>query len=282
MTSSLTEKGDSQQFVITLLAIFGRQYGGDLWSGGLVRLLTEAGYSTLAARAALNRLVTRELLSPTRRGRFVYYSITPRCLEILADGDRRLFSLGERADWDGSWTTIVHSIPESRTVARNRLARRLRFLGFRPVQDAIWLSPNIRDREIHGLAVSLGVEGQIAVIVGTSPSDLSVDHLVDRTWDLDSLCEEYERFDARFSAYVSEDRRKSRVVDEREAFLIRAAAAHTFRQFALLDPDVPDRLLPHPRVRHAATDTFKIIMVRLEEPGARFFEKTMKTPSPVA
>lgn len=281
MGEALTDGGDSQQFVITLLAIFGRQHARDVWSGGLVRLLNEAGYSALAARAALNRLVARDLLAPVREGRLVYYSITPRCSDALAEGDRRLFSLGERADWDGSWTTVLHTIPESLTVERNRLARRLRFLGFRPVQDSIWLSPNSRDREVHTLAVSLGIEGQVAALVGMSPSDLSVDRLVDRTWELDNLCEKYQDFDLRFSRYAPRTSRGSRrieVSDDREAFLVRSAAAHRFWQFAPLDPGVPDSLLTRPAARHAAADTFKTIMIGLEEPGRRFFDGAMSPP----
>src|SRR3954451_13782169 len=108
MENSQTDRGDSQEFVMTLLAIFGRQHGRALWSGGLVRLLNEAGYSTLAARAALNRLVGRHLLERVRTGRFVHYEITPRCADLLAEGDRRLFTLGDRTEWDGTWTTVWH------------------------------------------------------------------------------------------------------------------------------------------------------------------------------
>ncbi|GAA5140322.1 PaaX family transcriptional regulator [Pseudonocardia adelaidensis] len=206
--------------------------------------MNEVGYSTLAARAALNRLVGRNLLGRVRTGRHVYYEITPRCAELLAEGDRRLFTLGSRAEWDGTWTTVWHALPESRTLERNRLARRLRFLGFRPLQDSIWLSPHTRDREVHGVAVSIGVADRVGVLVGTSPVDSPLDHLVERAWDVEGLCARYEQFVAEFGDVVPPGSGGSDA--DRAAFLVRVRAAHAFRQFAVLDPEVPDRLLPRP------------------------------------
>ena len=273
MDNSQTDRGASQEFVMTLLAIFGRQHGRPLWSGGLVRLLNEAGYSTLAARAALNRLVGRDLLERVRQGRLVSYDITPRCAELLAEGDRRLFTLGDHTEWDGTWTTVWHALPESQSLERNRLARRLRFLGFRPVQDSIWLSPNTRDREVHSVAVSIGVADQIGVLVGTSPADLPIDHLAERTWDVQGLCAQYEQFAAEY-ADSPPDTPNAPATDQ-DAFLIRARAAYDFRQFAFLDPEVPDRLLPNPSARRAAAEAFRRVMTELERPARRHFDNVM-------
>ena len=272
METDRTDRGDSQEFVITLLAIFGRQHGNHLWSGGLVRLLGDAGYSTLAARAALNRLVGRDLLERVRDGRFVYYEITLRCDELLAEGDRRLFALGDRADWDGAWTMVWHTLPESRSLERNRLARRLRFLGFRPMQDSIWLSPNARDQEVRGVAAGVGVADEIGVLVGTSPTDMPVDRLIERTWDLEGLCAEYERFADRFGSLAAGD---SGPGSDKEAFLVRARAAHAFRQLAYLDPEVPDRLLPRPAERRRSAGTFRQILADLDLPARRHFDEAM-------
>src|ERR671935_33975 len=65
-----------------------------IWSGGLVTLLEEFGFSTGAARVALNRLVARDLLAPAKKGRLVHYTLTPRTIAVLAEGDRRIFTLG--------------------------------------------------------------------------------------------------------------------------------------------------------------------------------------------
>lgn len=278
--SIASDHGDSQEFVMTLLAIFGRQFEHELWSGGLVRLLADAGYSNLAARAALHRLVARDLLHRTRSGRHTYYTITERCADALAEGDRRLFSLGERPSWDGSWTIAVNTIPDTQPIERNRLGRRLRFLGFRPIQDAIWLSPNTREAELRAVATALGVHGQVAVLVGTSPGDLAVSRIVEQAWDLDGLCDRYQQFADQFSRCSNPHGRKwsaTTSISDPEAFLIRATAAHSFRQFALLDPEVPDELLPRPATRHRAAHAFKTMMADLQEPGSRYFAQVMRS-----
>jgi phenylacetic acid degradation operon negative regulatory protein len=74
-----------QDLVLTLLGAHHvpREHG-TVWSGGLVRLLAEFGFSEGAARVALSRLVARDLLAPAKRGRHVHYTLTPRTLTVLA------------------------------------------------------------------------------------------------------------------------------------------------------------------------------------------------------
>lgn len=120
----------------------------------MVELLQGFGFSTGAGRVAMLRLVRRGLLDRVREGRIVYYALTPRGDYLLAEGDRRIFSLGLEIDWDATWTVPWHSIPEERRVDRSRLGRRLRFLGFGSVQDGTWISPHNREQEVLELVAS--------------------------------------------------------------------------------------------------------------------------------
>ena len=58
-----------QDLVVTLLGTYVRPYGDMVWSGGLVMLLGEFGFSQGAARVALTRLVRRGLIGRVRSGR---------------------------------------------------------------------------------------------------------------------------------------------------------------------------------------------------------------------
>src|SRR5215471_14073298 len=87
-----------QDLVITLLGTYVRPFGDTVWSGGLVALLEELGFSHGAARVALTRLVRRGLLGRVRSGRLVHYRLTPRCDRLLAEGDGRIFLLGNPRD----------------------------------------------------------------------------------------------------------------------------------------------------------------------------------------
>src|ERR1700678_1146238 len=121
-----------------VLTIFGSDIrrGQAVWSGGMVKLLEGFGFTSGAARAALSRLVNRDLLARTRRGRLAFYSATPRAEAAFAHGDRRIFSFGRTEPAVPQWTVLWHAIPEAERVARSRFAGQLRFLGFGSVQDA--------------------------------------------------------------------------------------------------------------------------------------------------
>jgi DNA-binding MarR family transcriptional regulator len=155
-----------QDLVITLLGAYVHPHQRTVWSGGLVTLLDEFGFSTGAARVALTRLVRRELLTRQRDGRLVHYALTPRAEALLDEGDRRIFSLGRAPHRADTWTVLWHSVPEERRLERSRLARRLRFLGFGSVQDGTWISPHDREREVAALLAELGLTEQAGVLRG--------------------------------------------------------------------------------------------------------------------
>ena len=124
-----------QELVLDLLGWYVRPAGGHVWSGGLVRLLGELGFSTPATRIALGRLVRRGLLAPAKDGRLVHYDFTPRLETLLAEGTRRIDSFALDEPWDGLWTVLWYAIPEEQKAAGRRLAPRLRFHGFGSPQE---------------------------------------------------------------------------------------------------------------------------------------------------
>jgi phenylacetic acid degradation operon negative regulatory protein len=273
MVTSPTIAGEAvqpQDLAITLLGAFVRPQPRAVWSGGMVQLLEEFGFSTTAARAALSRLVRRGLLHRLRRGRLVFYEITERCDELLEEGDRRIFSLGRSDGWDGSWTVVWHSIPQERRLQRARFGRRLRFLGFGSVQDGTWISPSNREREVHAIVEELDVAGDVGVLIGRPAADLHIDQLIKRGWDLAALDERYSRFVAEF-----EPHRKPAPASlgEREAFMARTSLVHAFRQFPFMDPGLPDELMPSKEIRRQAVASFHDVYAGLREPAQRYFER---------
>jgi phenylacetic acid degradation operon negative regulatory protein len=261
-----------QDLVITLLGTYVRPFGDTVWSGGLVSLLGEFGFSHGAARVALTRLVRRGLISRVRSGRLVHYRVTPRCDRLLAEGDGRIFLLGNPRDDGGTWTVLWHQIPEDRRLERSRLARRLRFLGFGSVQDSVWVSPHDHAEEVNELLAELEVL-QFAAVFGARTdlgSSLGLATLVGRAWDLTGLAERYEGFVAEFSPYGSAAAR-SRLLDS-QAFMIRTRLVHLFRGFPFLDPELPEQLAPLGDARSRAVATFHELYAALAEPSQRHFD----------
>jgi phenylacetic acid degradation operon negative regulatory protein len=259
-----------QDLVITLLGTYVRPFGEMVWSGGLVALLAELGFSHGAARVALTRLVRRGLIARERSGRLVHYRVTARCDRLLAEGDGRIFSLGERRGAGDAWTVLWHQIPEDRRLDRSRLARRLRFLGFGSVQDSVWVSPHNHAGEVEELLAELGVAEFATLFLAQVGASSGLPAMVSRAWDLSGLASRYESFVAEFKPYTAV-RARSRLPDE-SAFLVRTRLVHLFRGFPFLDPELPEELAPLSRPRGRAVETFHLLYRELAPASQRHFE----------
>lgn len=258
-----------QDLVLTLLGAHQiPRDGGAVWSGGLVRLLGDFGFTEGAARVALNRLVARDLLARSKDGRHVHYMLTPRTRAVLAEGDERIFTLGERPRRETTWTVLWHSIPEERRLARTRLTSRLRFLGFGSVQDGTWLAPHDREQELAALLKELDVAEHAGVMLGRPATAVDFAAFVARVWDLRELAERYRAFVEHF---------RDRAVDgEREALLLRTRLVHTFREFPSLDPELPEDLVPAPEHRADALRLFHFLYPALAGSAQRYFDKVTR------
>jgi phenylacetic acid degradation operon negative regulatory protein len=279
----VSEPFQPQDLVVTLLGTYVRPFGDTVWSGGLVVLLGELGFSDGAARVALTRLVRRGLIARSRTGRLVHYRLTERCQRLLAEGDGRIFSLGVARAGGGSWTLLWHQIPEDRRLERSRLARRLRFLGFGSVQDSVWVSPHDHAGEVTRLLDELGVAAFATVFVSTLGGADGLPTLVARAWDLSGLVERYQAFQAEFSPYAS--RRARARLSDAAAFVVRTRLIHLFRGFPTLDPELPGELAPLARPRTRAVEMFHLLYRELAEPSQRHFDavtlsSAARTPAP--
>lgn len=259
-----------QDLVITLLGTYVRPFGSTVWSGGLVVLLAEFGFSQGAARVALTRLVRRGLITRVRSGRLVHYRITSRCERVLLEGDGRIFSLGDPRDGGGTWTLVWHQIPEDRRLERSRLARRLRFLGFGSAQDSVWVSPHDHFSEVVELLEELEVDEFATLFRAPVDAAAGLGAFVARAWDLSGLADRYDGFCSEFGAYLHG--RRVRRLGDLEAFVARTRLVHVFREFPVLDPELPEELAPLGHARARAVEIFHALYEGLAEPSQRHFD----------
>jgi phenylacetic acid degradation operon negative regulatory protein len=255
-----------QSLVVTLLGAYVYPDDRPVWSGGLVRLLGELGFSEGAARVALARLTRRELLERRREGRLVHYLITRRTAALLGEGERRIFALGREIRAPAKWTLVWHAIPEEGRLERARLSRRLRFLGFGSPQDGLWLAPHDRRREVAALLDELGVAGHATVLIARSARSAAAEPLVARAWDAAGLAARYRAFVEAFARYERDG------LGEPDAFLVRTRLAHAFRQFPSLDPELPDDVASTDGQRDRAVALFHALYESLAVPAQRHFD----------
>lgn len=247
-----------------------------VWAGGLVGLLSELGFSEGAARIALTRLVNRELLDRRRDGRHVCYLLSGRARAVLAEGDRRIFTLGRSTRGSEEWTTLWHSIPDGHRSAREVLVRRLKFLGFGSIQDGTWIAPRDRLSEVSRMLTELGVREHAGLLLGRPAGETDARNLMQRAWDLDGLAKAYARFSEEFEGYRSPRVRAE--LDDRASFAVRTRLVHRFRQFPFLDPELPESLVPPPARRATAVEVFHDLYEALAPAAQRHFDEVTSQP----
>jgi phenylacetic acid degradation operon negative regulatory protein len=263
-----------QSLLITLLSDYWLERSEHVPSAFLVRMLEEFDITPASTRAALSRLARRRLLNYSKQGRRTYYGLSARAAGVLISDVPHILGFGDPekyADWNGDWTFFAYSIPENQRKLRAALRARLRWAGFAPLYDGLWISPTGTAEQLGAVADELGIDAWTP-IVGTIPDVSST--LLDpvAAWDLDDLRTEYEQFIDRFSEV--QERARCGEVGSSEALVIRTDLMDAWCRFPPLDPDLPTKLLPDDWPRAQARSLFVDLYDQLG-PLAEFRVKQM-------
>jgi phenylacetic acid degradation operon negative regulatory protein len=248
------------RLLLTLLGDYWWQRTEPLPSAAVVALLAEFGVSDSASRAALSRLTRNGLLVTSRNGRRTYVQLSDRAANVLDDGARRIFSFGGRpTPWDGMWSLVAFSIPEEHRSARDELRKALRWLGFAPLYDGLWVSPRDHADEVIGRLADLGITTATAFRATALPLPAggpagAVADIPARAWDLSGLQQRYEEFTT--FARMLRDQTEAGQISVADALVARTRVMNEWRAFPALDPDLPDELLPPTWPRAAARELF--------------------------
>jgi phenylacetic acid degradation operon negative regulatory protein len=266
--------GSPQGLAVTLLADYSLRTRAWLPSAAIVALLTESHVTAGGARTAISRLARRGVLESGRQGRNTFYRLTGPAAAALAAGGRSVVRFAAQAEsWDGSWTLIAFSVPREGDAERRALRGRLRWLGYAPLYDGLWVAPHGRPERVaaamEGIsrgaltvfrAQSLGVAGA----AGRDPLD---------AWDLAGIAERYEEFVRRWSPLLP--RVRSGGVGGVEALRERTEVMETYRRFLVLDPRLPMRLMPAGWPRQRAREVFAAVYDGLAEPALAHVRATV-------
>jgi phenylacetic acid degradation operon negative regulatory protein len=245
------------RLLLTLLGDYWWQRTEPLPSAAIVALLAEFGVSDSAARAALSRLTRNGLLVTSKSGRRTYSRLSARAAVILDDGARRIFSFGAASEpWDGMWSLVAFSIPEDNRAARDALRKQLRWRGFAPLYDGLWVSPRDHAAEVIGYLKDLDITTGTAFRAASVPADMGPadGDIPARAWDLDGLRSRYSSFIS-FAEELRDAAAAGRVPPA-DALIARTRVMDEWRTFPGLDPDLPAELLPGGWPRSAARELF--------------------------
>src|SRR5690348_12492735 len=243
------------RLLLTLLGDYWWQRTEPLPSAAIVALLAEFGVSDSAARAALSRLTRNGLLVTSRSGRRTFVRLSQRAADILDDGARRIFSFGAPTPpWDGMWSLVAFSIPENNRAARDELRKELRWLGFAPLYDGLWVAPRDHADDVLSRLEELGITTATAFRARAVPGAGSAPDIPSRAGDLDGLRRRYGSF-VGFAGQLR-DPTAAGDVPPMDALVARTRVMDEWRAFPGLDPDLPAELLPGGWPRADAREMF--------------------------
>ncbi|MDY7086684.1 MAG: PaaX family transcriptional regulator C-terminal domain-containing protein [Actinomycetota bacterium] len=244
-----------QDLTVTLLADYTLSTGGELPSAAIVALLAEAGVSQAGARTAISRLARRGVLQVSRQGRRSAYRLTPEAAEFLSVGGSSIVSAATGAEsWDEHWTLIAFSLPQGERARRQELRNKLRWMGYAPLYDGLWISPH----DLSGKAraqLALFAPGTMTVFRARHVDlDANPQRRPVQAWDIAGIAREYEAFLQHWGGVPA--RITADALAGPEAVQARTEVMDTYRRLPVLDPRLPLQLLPPGWPRKTARDLF--------------------------
>ncbi|MCG5216448.1 PaaX family transcriptional regulator C-terminal domain-containing protein [Streptosporangium soli] len=164
-----------------------------VYSGSVIDVFARLGVSEEAVRATLTRMVKRGMLTRRRQGRKVYFGLTEHASEVLEDGRRRVWETGAvNHDWDGTWTLVGFSLPDSRRSTRHDLRSQLSWAGFGLLQSGLWIAPGTKD--VAGTLAQLDLGDHVTVLTARALQPTEAVDLVRKAFGTEQIAGRYHAF----------------------------------------------------------------------------------------
>ncbi|NYE18314.1 PaaX family transcriptional regulator [Microbacterium immunditiarum] len=244
--SSRARKGSPVRQVLTLFGDYWWHVEEPLPSGAVIAAMGDLGVKEPATRATLSRMVQTGLLDADRVGRRTTHALTARAKGIVEEEAHWLETFGSREpQWDGLWSVLAFSIPESRRAVRHSARSRLKWLGFAPLYDGLWISPLDTADEAMAQLRSLGVD-DVTSMRATLQTSFDGPQ---RAWDLAAVAQQYAEFEADL-------RDGPDATAPAVALCERSRLMLAWQAFRGLDAGLPAELLPDPWPRAATRRLF--------------------------
>ncbi|GHC50541.1 PaaX family transcriptional regulator [Streptomyces violaceochromogenes] len=227
-----------------------------VYSGSVIDVFARAGIGEQATRSTLTRMVGRDLLRRQREGRRMYFGLTERSEAVLRDGAQRIWRAGAvNRRWDGTWTLLGFSLPESWQRQRHDLRSRLTWSGFGPLFNGLWIAPG--EVDVSALVAELGLSAHVKVFRAHADTGMDIGRMIEETWELSELADRYEGFAGRWQHWEDD------LPDAGDALVLRLRLQTEWLQIVRRDPRLPVEHLPADWPAEPAEKTFRTVHERL-------------------
>jgi len=227
-----------------------------VYSGSVIDVFARAGVGEQATRSTLTRMVSRGLLRRQREGRRMYFGLTGRSADVLGDGERRIWHTGAvNRQWDGTWTLLGFSLPESWQRQRHDLRSQLTWSGFGPLFNGLWIAPG--EVDVAALVAELGLSAHVKVFRAHADAGMDIGAMIEETWELSELAARYEAFVRRWQPWETE------LPAADDALSLRLVLQAEWLGIIRRDPRLPVKHLPDGWPAEPAEKTFRTVYERL-------------------
>lgn len=227
--------------ILTIFGLYARSEDDWLSVASLVRLMADLGLDGAAARSAISRLKRRGVLRAERHDSAAGYALESSTLEVLAEGDTRIFERARAVVADG-WILAVFSVPESERDKRHALRTSLTRLGFGTAAPGVWIAPGNLAAETRRTLERRGLSGYVDIFSGEHVAFGELRSKVRAWWDLDELSAMYAEFLRRYRPVLRSV--SAGGTAPKEAFQTYVPMLNEWRRLPYRDPGLPLQLLP--------------------------------------
>ncbi len=259
--------------IVTLYGAFVRRLGNWVAIADLVVLLADLGIDEQSARSAIARLKRTGLLESSTHFGCAGYAAGEQLLDVLRDGDLRIFHSEIAADLDDGWVLIVFSVPETQRDRRHLLRTRLAGLGCGPLAPGVWMAPRRVALDVRRILDRLDLAQFTSMFEGSYQGFTDVQTLAASTWDVSLLVRHYGAFTRRHQRVLT--RWEAHDLGARAAFVDYVKLLEDWRRLAYEDPGLPDELSACAPHRRSAYEVFTKGVGLLADPAMRHVENTI-------
>jgi phenylacetic acid degradation operon negative regulatory protein len=227
--------------ILTVYALYARIEDNWLSVASLIQLMSDLGFDGPAVRSSISRLKRRGVLRAERHDRTAGYSLESATLEVLAEGDTRIFERA-RAGIEDGWVLVVFSVPESERDKRHELRTSLTRLGFGTAAPGVWIAPGNLAAETRRTLERRGLSAYVDIFGGHHFAFGELRSKVRAWWDLDELAGLYADFLRQHRPVL--DRVSANGTTPLDAYQTYIPMLTQWRRLPYRDPGLPLQLLP--------------------------------------
>jgi phenylacetic acid degradation operon negative regulatory protein len=227
-----------RQLITTIFGLYAREEHDWLSVASVVRLMDDLGVDASAVRSSVSRLKKRDVLRSVRRDGRAGYALSPGTVEMVREGDTRIWALPRATDADG-WLVVVFSVPEAERERRHALRSQLTRLGFGSAAPGVWVAPGtLYDEAVRALDRQ-ALTDYTEFFRGDYLGSGDVSSRMAQWWDLEEMSALYDAFTADFGRLRA---RSDPAPDQ--AFRAYVPMLTAWRRLPYLDPGLPLEHLP--------------------------------------